>query len=168
MSQSGTISPGNTIPGKLIAQSSFMSNAVVTINDGVASAIGYDNTIPQITEGVQIATITHTPENANNILYLRLETQGNSGSEFSAVALFQGVGPNAIAARNCDTRIEGGFLTLTHRMVSGVAAPITFTWRAGLSTVGFGDILYVNGDNLGNPIYGGTSYIIAYIYEFQP
>lgn len=168
MSQAGVISPGNTVPGKLIQQVSYMSAAPISIDDNVVPAIPYDNTIPQSNEGLQIASLAITPSNPNNILYLRIEAQTTGGSADSTIALFKDAGVDALAARNCNTSLDGTSMILTHRMVAGAAAAMTFTWRAGLETSMTGDVLIINGDAFGNPLYGGVSNIIAYIYEFEP
>ncbi len=168
MSQITTITVSGGAAGKFVNQASYMSNAVILIDDNVATPIPYDNTTPQINEGVQIASLVYTPANANNILYIHIEVPSTNGNDYTAIALFANGGPDALAARNCSSQLPGSLMLLTHRMVAGSVAPITFTWRAGLDSAGFGDVLVINGDENENPIYGGVSNVIAFIYEFEP
>ena len=151
--------------GAFIQQVYARSNAAIIIDDNIDLPIPYDNTIPQITEGKELITVTITPTDATNTLYIRFECMATNGVTDGAVALFQDANVDAIAARNCDSQQEGSQIILTHIMTVNTLAATTFSVRYGLTTFMTGNDAVINGDNNNNNIYGGVSYIVLYVYE---
>lgn len=121
--------------GRTVQQVQTVDGSVAT----GATAIPIDDTIPQITEGVEFMTLAITPKNANNILVIEalLNVSHTFGVTFVTVALFQDAIANALAAgvhRSSNTS-HSLQISVRHRMVAGGITPITFRVRAG-STVG--------------------------------
>jgi hypothetical protein len=115
-----------------------------------------DDTIPQITEGFEVLSITITPVSSTSLLEVTVEANAspNSGSADVSGALFKDGASDAVAA--CSMTIGNtawiGPLTLSYRVVSGTTSPITFTFRIGKSTSG---TLTFNGASSGR-YFGGV------------
>ena len=103
------------------------------------TAIPYDDTIPQQTEGDEYLTVSITPHNSDNILIINVLLVGSlSDTHHVLVALFKDATANAIAA----TLSYSGVLNTTyiwrlrHKMVAGTTNQITFKVRAGTAIDG--------------------------------
>ena len=131
------------------------------------TAIPYDDTIPQKTEGDEYLTRTITPAVATNILKIDVQIPiSASAAGTLAVALFKDAVDNALNAiakyvAN-DSITVPQFLFLTHIMAAGTTSQITFKIRAGSST---GNIITVNGA-AGDRKYGGVLTTLITIIEF--
>src|SRR5690606_9283356 len=96
-----------------------------------------DNTIPQNNEGDQYLAVTHTPEDANNILEIEwMLNMSNSSSSLKRYisALFKNSDVDALAAGmggNTSTPHANAQSVGHHRMVAGGTSPIDFKIRAG-------------------------------------
>lgn len=125
----------------------------VQINTGIPK----DNTIPQQTEGVEIATVSITPTNANNLLVINANVWVyDTGAADFVLALFQDSTANALAAMQANFNAIPGALNLgilSFAMTAGTTSSTTFKIRGGQNT---GNFSYVN-----NTEFGGvqTSYI---------
>jgi hypothetical protein len=134
-----------------------------------SAAIPFDNSIPQITEGVEVVTASITPSNASNILEIMAICQVASSEGRIGVALFQDSNPDAIAsafhigANPGSTTGCGSSVIIFHRMVAGTTASTTFSMRTGPSS---GTSVW-NRQNAGN-IFGGTIPSIINIKELSP
>jgi hypothetical protein len=119
------------------------------------TVLPYDNTIPQITEGVEYTTLVITPSSADSILEidvgLMVDHTSNGGL---TLALFQDATANALKAIGAEqaTAVEL-WMTLKHIMVAGTTNPITFRVRAGSSTAG----TLTLGGNASAALYGGVA-----------
>ena len=111
-----------------------------------AVALPYDDTIPQITEGLELITATITPKNASN--RLRIEFDGiincSTSVGVGSVALFQDATANALTARGGFGADSGkswncGF---SHEMAAGTTSATTFRVRFGPDT----GTAYINGN----------------------
>lgn len=122
--------------------------------DSTSSVILLDDSIPEATEGKQFLSLSITPSNASNILYIHVSLQTNQNPPaITTVALFKNEDTYAIASTfGTSTGGISAPLTLDFQMVAGSTSPITFTVRAGLDRPG---TLYVNGTGAGRA-YGGT------------
>lgn len=111
---------------------------VVNVEDAAvatgSTAIPYDDTIPQNTEGDQYMSLAITPTNASNILEITavLVLSSNTAGRMVA-ALFRDSAAGAIAVA---THSQSGTaapinLVLRHRLVAGSVAATTFKIRAG-------------------------------------
>ena len=142
---------------------SFQDGAVAT----GALAIPNDNSIPQITEGVEYMDLIYTPLDALNIL--KIETSAffshtNTANSIS-MALFEAGNANALAsAKNkqgtSDTIIQS---LVAHTMVAGVITALTFSVRIGSSS---GGTLTFNGES-GAGKHGGVLSSYINITEFS-
>jgi hypothetical protein len=131
------------------------------------TVIPFDDTIPQNSEGDEYMTLTITPTNASNILYITTVVQMSySVAAWHAIALFQDSGANALAAIVQFQATPGGgtFQTLTHKMTAGTTSSTTFKVRAGGQTAG---TTTFNGQNTGR-IYGGIMASSIVIEEVTP
>lgn len=121
----------------------------------VAATIPLDDTIPQITEGAQILTVSITPKSATNKLRISVKIEGTpSNTNIYTAALFK-VGTNdAIAATmiaNSSTNSPIP-LSIQKEIVAGATTAQTFTVRMGNLN---GNAFYLNG-NAGARLLGGA------------
>lgn len=103
----------------------------VTIN----AAIPKDNTIPQNTEGIEIATLSITPTNSSNILVIKamVWAQAQDACDL-AIALFQDATANALAATEANFGSAAGWVnlgTIFYAMTAGTTSATTFKIRGG-------------------------------------
>ena len=103
-----------------------------------STAIPYDNTIPQNTEGDEYFTKSITPTNASNILKIDVVVMGSPSSNWGVVALFQDTTADALASA-----MASGYgtdnpecIAFTHYMTAGTTNSTTFKVRAGCHTSG--------------------------------
>lgn len=111
---------------------------VVTQTSSVATgttAMPFDDTIPQITEGDQYMTAAITPNSATSKLLITVVWNGSSGAGGTipfVVALFQDATTDALKAVGVDTAT--GFMLnigFSFEMTSGTTSATTFRVRAG-------------------------------------
>lgn len=122
-------------------------------------AIPIDDTIPQITEGDQVFTLTITPKKATSFLDIEVFLFGTCGSNrfYYTGAVFRDGAANAIGAGLCrfpaDSQVSP--MALYFRVSSNSTAATTFTVRAGsdLANSNF----YLNGGGTGRRL-GGVLY----------
>lgn len=166
----GAPTGGDMGAGTVNATSYFVNGAPLVLQDvivAVSSAqnanmststaiIPVDDTIPQLTEGSQILTVTHTPKSATNRLQIDVVAHIANGGNGRAVtiALFRNTEANAIAAASNSYPGNNTMLSneLSHLVAAGTVSPITFSVRAGVSA---GDTLTVNGAS-GARRFGGV------------
>lgn len=139
-----------------------------TTPGSTSATIPFDNSIPQITEGVEVVTASITPSNASNILEIMAICQVATTDVRIGVALFQDSNANAIASafnggEGDGSNGRGGSVIIFHRMVAGTTSSITFSMRTGPSA----GTSYWNRQNPGN-IFGGTIPSIINIKELSP
>jgi hypothetical protein len=143
---------GVPLPGQEI-QSSVKR---VTAASSTATAIPYDNSIPQSGEGAEfMAADAFTPRSAANVLDIdALALHRGSAGQASTGALFQDAIAGALAAlSNVTSSSDGTLVAVDHRMRAGTTSATTFKYRAGPST----GTLYFNADSAGNPVMGGVA-----------
>jgi hypothetical protein len=94
------INPSVDFPsGAVINCLTITDNTTRTIDFGTGSGnipIPYDNTTPQISEGVQIIELTITPKKLTNKIVARISFTGTTASGELIAALFRNNEPNAI------------------------------------------------------------------------
>jgi hypothetical protein len=124
-----------------------------------ATAIPYDDTIPQNTEGVEVITVSITPTSATNRLRIEFDAGqasiNNTGRVMSA--LFQDTTADALAATSESfggTTYDSFSLRLSHEMAAGTTSATTFKIRVGPTS---GSTAYVNSNNAGSRIFGGVA-----------
>jgi len=123
----------NSINSKqpLIQSKYTVLTSAVTIN----AAIPIDNSVPQITEGVEVMTCTITPTKATNLLVVKAFVWGYA-SNFSnlMIALFQDATSNALAATMANYSHAAAWISLGslyYTKVAGTTSATTFKIRCG-------------------------------------
>jgi len=151
-----SVPTGTTVyaPGHIIQVVNQTSNTVTTST----ATIPYDNTIPQITEGFEILSVSITPKSANSKLFFNVLFNGYHTAETTAgltLALFQNGVSNALSSQ-IFTVINNNYYArmMQHYMTAGTTSTMTFSVRAGAPS----GTLYTNG---AGSYMGGTvnSYI---------
>jgi hypothetical protein len=149
--------------GLLIQRANVQSNTVIT----TTAIIPLDNTIPQITEGVQVMELPFTPKSSSNILYIKVNVAlAASASQHCGVALFVNAVSDALATGMPVVNAANTSLmqSYTYKMVAGVTTNLTFRVRVGGHT---GSTVTFNGLN-SSSIYGGTVISSITITEYLP
>lgn len=115
---------------------------IVNTNSGAVAtgttAMPYDDTIPQITEGDQYMTLAITPKSTTNKLLIEVVIHLSSNVVFNGTtALFQDATANALAVGyqylGNGVMIE---IRFSHYMAAGTTSSTTFRVRAGNSAAG--------------------------------
>lgn len=156
-----TPSATNALSGSVIQTVTTLTGAVAT----GTTAIPYDDTIPQITEGTEFMTRAITPNNSSNILLIEVTFFGTtSDTNQLAVALFQDATAGALAAvaQRCASG-DGGTIKLVYVMAAGTTSSTTFRVRAGTSG---GGTITINGTG-GGRLYGGVAASSIVIKEIK-
>jgi hypothetical protein len=124
----------------------------------------YDNTIPQITEGIEVLSRSITPQSSNSILEIDFQIIiASDASERLAAALFKVGTSNAlICSFTYSLTNETKIITGKHRILSGSTSAQTFTIRAGGNQAGTRTI---NG-TAGSQFYGGVLNTYIMIKEY--
>lgn len=140
--------------------------SIVTSRVTCTTAMPFDDTIPQITEGDQVLTLTITPNYANSVIEIKtnFSSSPTAASNINA-ALFRNSDANAIAAA-FTTPTGSGYgdcLSLSFYQTSGTTSPITYSLRVGPLNGTY--TVYVNGTATGR-MFGGvcTAYLSATEY----
>lgn len=115
----------------------------------LTTALPYDDTIPQITEGDEVMTRTITPADAANLLKIEVIANVSAAAAQAniTVALFVGATANALAAAT-ETTSGNPFvhtISFTHWVLAGGTSELTFRVRAGEDGVGDGTFNGLNG-----------------------
>lgn len=116
----------------------------VNVQDGAVATgttiMPEDDTIPQNTEGTEFITLSITPQNTANILYIDavVNLNHNLTSLGLMAALFQDTTANALAVAGMtqDPTNHPEQLILKYRMVAGTTSATTFKIRCGSGTAG--------------------------------
>lgn len=124
-------------------------------NASGTTAIPFDNTIPQNTEGDQYMTLAITPKSATSKLIIEVTVVCSASNAVDAtMALFQDSAANALKA--VATNTGGGNQTRTisfrHEMTSGTTSATTFKVRAG----GDGIVTFYFNSTGSGQLYGGV------------
>lgn len=152
------------LSGSVVQFVSLISTAVAS----ASTALPYDDTIPQNTEGDQYMTLAITPRSLTNILVIEV-VAGLSSAGASAIsgALFQDATANALAAMGFPdaAALNNNIfpLTIRHIMTAGTIASTTFKFRAGTSA---GFTTTFNG-SAGVRIFGAITKSSFTITEFK-
>jgi hypothetical protein len=139
-----TLGSGLSMSGATLNCLQIVGNQTGAVATG-STAIPWDDTIPQNTEGDQYLTQAITPKSATS--KLKIDVMLNVGIATNnqvVLALFQDSTANAIASSSLYVPTSAGssVITLTHYMTSGTTSSTTFNVRAGISG---GGTLTVNG-----------------------
>lgn len=139
-------------------------------NPIITTVIPLDNTIPQISEGTEILSVSYTAISATSRLRFRVTVPFgmSSGADYFTIALFKSTSANAIATTTCRWADGGGDvsqLTIERQALAGSTSSITYSVRAGKAdtsgSVGLGCDFNGTSDLFGGTI--GSSLVIEEI-----
>jgi hypothetical protein len=150
--------------GKLVAVSQTSTGAVAT----GTTAIPYDDSIPQITEGTEFMTLAHTAASATNAVIVIVEAvlSVNQSNADVTMALFKDSDAGGLAAIGGHIATSAGVpvtLTMVYREVPGDTSAHTYRMRAGNNG---GDTTTFNGSGGGRK-YGGVCQSSIIIMEYE-
>jgi len=152
--------------GKVLQVTRSTTASVVTCG----TTIPWDDTIPQITEGNEVLTITISPISATSVIYLKFDASGvasQSVGNSGTVAFFKDSTADAIyataipfwTASAYGIKLNGSYSELSSSTTSRI-----YRVRVG-SDAG---TIYVNGNNVGARRYGGVSISHFEAWEVEP
>lgn len=141
-------------PGAVLQQVS----SIVTSRVSCTTPIPYDDTIPQISEGDQVLTVTITPKYANSVIVIQSNIIAMCVTSWSnnVCALFRNSDVNAIAANAIS---PGGAVGLNYcaplffSQTAGTTSAITYSIRTGPLNGSYSIVVNANG---ANRILGGV------------
>jgi hypothetical protein len=144
----------NRVVGRAYAE--YLANA------GLATPIPRDDTIPLLTEGTQILSITHTALAPTNRIRLTCAGFGIAANGYPALALFRdGVCVQVgRATNNASWEVPIGF---DYEEAAGTTSPIAYTVRAGASS----GSMRMNGTTTAR-LYGGAARTTLALTELRP
>jgi hypothetical protein len=136
--------------GKII---NAVSASTSTATSNTVTTPAFDTSIPQITEGVQVLTLSYTPTNAANSYVIEANVKCcNSGLVNMIASVFDG-GSNALASSACYAPAAAGMQNVIVKSapiscVNTSARTISLRVGAGSGT------LYINQNNASNTLGG--------------
>lgn len=154
---------GNLHPSGSIVQSVYFEEGT---NANIPTAIPYDDSIPQVTEGNQIAAATITPKYADSKIMVHFSGVADTNPDDNVtVALFRDGAADAKAAASVRTQADPSQIVLNFRDAPGTTDEVTYTIRAGAA--GGGTNLAFNG--LANPSrrLGGVAKNVLILQEVR-
>lgn len=129
-------------------------SAVYTTYTVTADIIPWDDTVPLITEGIEILAVTITPRSAASKLRIRYTgLLGGSGARLVISMFLNGVAVNAAAVHGPAS--QSTTLSTECEVSPGSTAPQTITVRGGVSESGYTFI--TNGRNSSIRLFGGIA-----------
>lgn len=152
--------PASLVPvGSVVAVSYNSTSAVST----TTTAIPYDDTIPQNTEGAEVLTVSHTPKSATNKLLISVVANLDSTSSTQVIAaLFKDSDANALAATAAYISVSSLVVPIEYQMTAGTTSAITFKLRCG----GAAGTTTINGSD-STRIFGGVAVTSISITEIK-
>lgn len=132
-----------------------------------STAMPYDNSIPQNTEGTEVLTVTIVPTVTTSILEIIFAgyATGNGTPTSINVALFQDTTADALSASGFAVAAGsiGISIFLRHIMVASTTSSTVFKINIGPNS----GTAYLNGKTGGTRLYGGVSSATLSIREFR-
>jgi len=156
------LTPSTPRSGHIIQRQVSSSTATA----GGTTAMPFDDTIPQNTEGTQFLTCSITPKHAADLLWItHAGTYSTGGAADVTIALFQDSTANALAAvgtyRGAGDQM--GTNALVYVTQAGTTSSTTFKIRAGAHG---GQNVQLNGKGVGSTrVYGGVAYSALVVTE---
>lgn len=142
------------------------TNSFVALT-GCATTMPYDDTIPQITEGNEVLTVTIIPTSAINRLHIDANVLAatSTANQGASVALFQDSTAGALAvAGSTVVAAYVADISLHHDRLAGTTSSTVFRLRAG----GHTNTLYINGYDASHRLYGeraSTTLTVKEVFE---
>ena len=155
----GNTQAGATAVAQIVTDSEDAHSSHTTV-------IPVDDTIPQITEGEELLTVTITPTNASSVLVIDFFCGvADDGQATWTIALFVDTTADAIQAWSYwDTSASHPrFGVLRHFLSAGSTAARTYKIRIGPA----GGTLYINGIQAGR-LFGGIAITNLTVTEYLP
>lgn len=159
----GSLLTNIAISGSVAQVLSSVTGSVVTLS----TAIPYDDTIPQSSEGTQVASVTLTPASAASKFLIFAFSQLGSSGQFLAMALFRDSTAGAIAVANVSVPVAGDVtvnMSLVHLVTAGSTSSTTFKLRIGPHS----GTAFLNGTSGGVRNYGGALVSGLIVAEVRP
>jgi len=128
------ITIGNLHPSGSIVQSIYVEEGTCA---NIPALIPYDDTIPQVTEGNEIAVATITPKYSNSKIRITFTGIGDTNPDDTlTVALFRDGGTSAIAAAAVRTQNDPCQIVLRYQDAPATTSEVTYSIRAGANNGG--------------------------------
>jgi len=142
------------------------SYAEYTTNASLTTVLPYDDTIPQVTEGTQVLSVSHTPVSTTNRLRIRIEGFGAANGVIPmGMALFVNGASNAVRS----SFVVGPasdyivYFGMVYEYVPGSTSAQTLTVRVGPNS----GAMRMNGDIAGGRKGGGTAAMTIVVEEIK-
>ena len=113
-----------------------------------------DNTIPLVTDGVEVLTMSFTPKSANSKLAVNFVLSAASSVPLTGVAAVHINGAAASYAQACHATTNTTQFVGSYIVSSGSTSARTIAVRVGPNIAGS---IYINGDYTGASLFGGVS-----------
>lgn len=153
------------LPGSIVQMVTHEIASVVTC---ATTGTTYDDSIPAITDGVEILTKSITPLNSNNLLLFIITGQANcdSGANHTLHLHKDGGAAKAAGYVNIDGVGSAGMpFLLSHSEVAGGTS--SQTWSVRLNPSSGGNTSYVNSTGGGTRYAGGVASTKLTIFEIK-
>ena len=124
------------------------------------TAIPWDDTIPQSSEGNEVLTIAITPISATSIIYLKFDASGSANgavTNSATIAFFKDSDTNAIYATQVPFWNANGYgakFNGSYSELSSSTTLRTYKVRIGINNA---NSIFINGNASGGRQYGGVS-----------
>jgi hypothetical protein len=121
--------PGDFQSGDIVQYTRTSDGAV----SSTAATTSYNDTIPQITAGSQILSLSHVPRSACNLLKIDVQACWDTASSDDVTLHLHNGGANALVAASTSSNAasSGRTLELNYAYVANTASSISFTARIG-------------------------------------
>jgi len=135
------------------------------------TAIPWDDTIPQSSEGNEVLTIAITPISATSIIYLKFDASGSSNgavANSATIAFFKDSDTNAIYATQVPFWTASGYgakFNGSYSELSSSTTLRTYKVRIGINNA---NSIFINGNASGVRQYGGVSIAQLEAWEIEP
>lgn len=134
-----------------------VQTATINTAPALTTVIPLDNTIPQISEGTQILSVSITPRATTSMVRLTLTLQGTINAVDNLVAaLFANGAANAIKAGYVTITLANGLHTLVLRHIHSPASTSQQIYTARVGPSGGGNTATINGNVSAGVFFGGT------------
>lgn len=156
------------VPPNLLGSGAIIARnyAEYTGTSNLVSTIPFDDTVPLVSEGSQVLSISHTPKSATNRIRLRFNCfcVSNGGYIISA-AIFDGSTCKQVTALEVTSGNEAENMCAEVEFVAGDTAAHTYSVRIGNNSGA--TTLYINCDAAGNRRFGGAAKATLVLEEIQ-
>ena len=153
--------------GKVLQVTRSTTTSVITCG----TAIPWDDTIPQSSEGNEVLTIAITPISATSIIYLKFDASGSANgavTNSATIAFFKDSDTNAIYATQVPFWTASGYgakFNGSYSELSSSTTLRTYKVRIGINNA---NSIFINGNTSGVRQYGGVSIAQLEAWEVEP